>query len=95
MSWEKLENDDLLHAVRKCKDLELPIVNAFRAHGDKYGRSFNSVKRHYYTIAKSFNNVVNIDEYKRPKITEKDLEALFRGLVKLIAEQVQSDKNGT
>lgn len=97
MKWEKQETEDLNNAVCKCQEFDLPISNAFRAHADKYMRSVSGVKKHYYKFCKqkAMRNVINIGEYQNPKITEKDLEALFRGLVKMIREQIQSDKNGT
>lgn len=106
MRWEQDEEKDLINVVNSCKNLGLPIKNAFRSHSLKYMRSEQSTKRHYYKVVlpnfnvtgggeSAFNNVVSIDEYKNPKITEKDLEALFKGLVRLIREQIQSDNNGT
>lgn len=106
MRWEQDEEKDLINVVNSCKNLGLPIKNAFRSHALKYMRSEQSIKRHYYKTVlqkydvsgggeRALNNVVSIDDYKNPKITEKDLEALFKGLVKLIREQIQSDNNGT
>ncbi len=96
MKWERLEHDDLMHAVEKCKELALPYLNAFKAHAIKYNRSVAAVKKYYYKEGKvNYDNVINIEAFKRPVITEKDLEALFRGLVRLIKEQVECDKNRT
>lgn len=97
MKWDKNESLDLVNACKRCKDLDLPISNAFTLHGKKYCRTFASVKKHYYDKLNNnmFDNIVKIDSYQNAKINEKYLQALFRGLVKLVQEQMQGDNNGT
>ena len=106
MKWNIDEEKDLINGVTSCKKYNLPIKNAFISHGKKYGRSALSVKNHYYKLVPKCSKeklkdvicfltnkdkVINIKDYLKPVITEKDLQALFRGLVKLIEESNLSD----
>ncbi len=106
MKWNINEEKDLINGVTSCKKYNLPIKNAFISHSKKYDRSMLSVKNHYYKLVPKCSkeklkdifcslskkdNVTNIKDYQKPALSEKDLQALFRGLVKLIEESNLSD----
>ena len=110
MKWNEKENKALLDAVLFCKEQRLPIISGLKSHAKKYMRTLSSVKKHYYTLCPRGNGeslkqalldvidnekVVNINSYQKATLTEKDLELLFRGLVRLIKKQCQSDYKGT
>lgn len=106
IKWTINEEKDLINLVTKCKEYKLSLKDAFLGHAKKYNRSTIAVKKHYYllnpkgdknTLKNALlevvkkSNVVSIQDYQKPKITEKDLQALFRGLVMLIKESVRGD----
>ena len=106
VKWSIEEEKDLINLVSKCRQYNLGLNNAFLGHSKKYDRSEGAVKKHYYSlmpkgdknalknalleVAKR-SNVVSIKDYQKPALTEKDLQALFRGLVRLIKENVRWD----
>ena len=106
VKWSIEEEQDLINLVSKCRQYNLGLNNAFLGHSKKYDRSKSAVKKHYYSlmpkgdknalknalleVAKR-SNVVSIKDYQKPALTEKDLQALFRGLVRLIKENVRWD----
>ncbi len=106
MKWNLEEEKDLINLITKCKEQALPLNYAFKFHSKRYSRSENSVKKHYYSLNPKGSkqklkeallatlpkaNVVNIKEYTKKTLSQKDFEALFKGLVRLIQESIRCD----
>lgn len=106
IKWSLDEEQDLINLALKCKEYKYGLKEVFSGHSKKYNRSIGAVKRRYYLMnpkgnkedlknallgVVKRNNVVSIKDYQKPKITEKDLQALFRGLIKLIKESARWD----
>ena len=106
MRWNIDEEKNLINEVNRCKELSLSCREAFVAHCKKYNRTLNSVKGHYYSLKPRGDknklrdifcdlidkqNVVNIKDYQRQVLTESDIQALLRGVLKLIEEQTIRD----
>ena len=106
MKWTIDDEKDLINLINKCNENGLKNHDAFLGHSKKYNRSVSAVKRRYYSLRpkgskdmlkqalldiESRNKIVNIGRYKKPVITEKDLQALFMGIVRLIKNNMIGD----